>query len=366
MAVRQLIIVCRDREVRSTLCSLSDFTQVILDPVPGLSWPVFESGSCIVMDGEIFEALPEPGKHSVRSQPLLLLVNASLPEAADIFYREADIRFFCCEPNNPFNQENLLSMVRCIADLATMTARLNSYISDSFRNIVDSDLLERQKVELEELNAKLRVISRIDPLTNLLNRRALLEAFDQEKRRAIQHCWCLRQSGPAAEDASEPLLETDFLHAAKGNIADHLGNFACMIIDIDFFKRVNDTYGHLTGDKVLRSIGELLNREGIFRNSDIKGRFGGEEFIVIQTETNAENSMVSATRLREAVRELCFKSDDGRSFSITISVGVAQFLPEELSCDEMVKRADVALYWAKEHGRNQVCLYDNSCQGVRA
>jgi diguanylate cyclase (GGDEF)-like protein len=357
--VGHLIVACGKGDLRELFGHLPDFTTEFLPLEPDSAWPVLERGSLAILDQAYFETLPEGAKRAAMAGPLLLLIEASLPPETISAYRQAGIRLFYFLPKDVFNQENLLCLARVMADQAKLSARLDSYISDSFRDIIDTALLQSQKAEIEELNAKLQVISRVDSLTSLLNRRALLEAFDQEKRRALRHRWRLRHSGPAGETLSEPSPATDFLHETKGSLREHIGNFACLIVDIDFFKRVNDGYGHLTGDMVLRDIGEIMKREGIFRDTDIKGRYGGEEFIVLLPETNAANSLIPAERLRETVKSTVFESDDGRTFSVTISVGIAEFLPEELSCDEMIKRADSALYYAKEHGRDQICLFEN-------
>jgi diguanylate cyclase (GGDEF)-like protein len=142
-----------------------------------------------------------------------------------------------------------------------------------------------------------------------------------------------------------------------GTFLDHYGRFACMMIDIDHFKRINDKYGHLMGDEVLKKIGELLNSNVIFRNNDIVGRYGGEEFVVILPETNEEHVKIPAHRLRYALNKITFIDEKGTKFNVSLSIGISEFYINDNSCEMVIDRADKALYYAKLHGRNQVVVY---------
>jgi diguanylate cyclase (GGDEF)-like protein len=123
--------------------------------------------------------------------------------------------------------------------------------------------------------------------------------------------------------------------------------FSIVFFDIDFFKKVNDTFGHDKGDDVLVEISQLLQKE--LRHIDFAFRYGGEEFIALLPETNLENAVKIAERLRESVREYNFSVDR----QITISLGVAEYQKNE-TIREFVKRADRYLYKAKEVGRDKV------------
>ncbi|MFQ5581761.1 MAG: diguanylate cyclase [Mariprofundaceae bacterium] len=125
-----------------------------------------------------------------------------------------------------------------------------------------------------------------------------------------------------------------------------------MMLDVDHFKHINDTYGHMTGDKVLRKISALLLSQG--RRADVPVRFGGEEFAVFITSTTPGHGKAFAERLREKVASLHFKAK-GKRFSVTVSTGVAEHQQGE-SLEQLINRADVALYKAKEGGRNRVCV----------
>ncbi len=124
------------------------------------------------------------------------------------------------------------------------------------------------------------------------------------------------------------------------------------LIDLDHFKRVNDTYGHLSGDRVLSGFGHLLGSR--FRSMDVRGRWGGEEFVVAFYGEDAQTARMIINRVLEEVREMTFTGDHGESFSITFSAGIASF-PEAGRCfDEMFRRVDAKLYEAKEKGRNRI------------
>lgn len=123
--------------------------------------------------------------------------------------------------------------------------------------------------------------------------------------------------------------------------------FTVILIDIDFFKRVNDNQGHLVGDEILRDVAEILNR--LTRNIDLVGRWGGEEFMIISKETNIAGACVLGEKIRQAVETYNFAED----LKITISVGISEYRDDE-TMDSLVKRADDALYMAKEKGRNRV------------
>jgi len=132
----------------------------------------------------------------------------------------------------------------------------------------------------------------------------------------------------------------------------HLRPLALIMIDIDFFKKVNDTYGHPTGDLVLKVLSNTLLR--IIRNEDILCRYGGEEFAIIVRGTDKMNVDILAERIRVAIEELLIPIDDGE-LRITISVGLAGMMNREFdTAQDMINAADKALYEAKEGGRNKV------------
>lgn len=160
----------------------------------------------------------------------------------------------------------------------------------------------------------------LDPLTGCYNRRQFQELAAKEIRRA----WRYNSS------------------------------FCIFMIDIDHFKKVNDTHGHAFGDEVLKAMALCCKKT--LRDSDIFARYGGEEFIGLLPQTDPANGMIVAERLRKNIEELAVPLPDGQLFHFTISLGVVGSGASD-DLDELIKRADSALYTAKENGRNQVRLY---------
>ncbi len=139
----------------------------------------------------------------------------------------------------------------------------------------------------------------------------------------------------------------------EGEKAKRYGlEFSVMMIDVDFFKKVNDTYGHSVGDQVLQSLAQMI--KGSVRDFDRVFRYGGEEIVVLLPYTNCDGAMVLGQRLCEWVSERSLVEHDSNSISVTISVGVSCLCPSVEDVGTMMARADRALYRAKENGRNRV------------
>jgi diguanylate cyclase (GGDEF)-like protein len=133
-------------------------------------------------------------------------------------------------------------------------------------------------------------------------------------------------------------------------------DLSLMMLDLDHFKLINDTHGHIVGDGVLIGVARTLREQ--IRTFDIPARFGGEEFTIILPETDGSSALIVAERLRKAVAKLPFKSAKTR-FSITASIGIASFVhASSLTDDLFIEQADRALYHAKEKGRNRVVSYE--------
>jgi two-component system, cell cycle response regulator len=164
---------------------------------------------------------------------------------------------------------------------------------------------------------QMRHLAETDPLTNCFNRRALMEKLEQEMDRAARYATML----------------------------------TCMMVDIDNFKQINDTYGHLVGDRVLKQLANLLKREQ--RSVDIVARYGGEEFVVLLPETTNAESRNFAERILRRVSTHDF-GEQGRPVRVTISAGIASYPDERVSDGESLLRlADTHLYRAKSDGRNR-------------
>jgi two-component system, cell cycle response regulator len=129
------------------------------------------------------------------------------------------------------------------------------------------------------------------------------------------------------------------------------GGVSVLMIDLDHFKRINDEFGHMLGDDVLRAVSAIFVRQ--LRKLDIVCRYGGEEFAIVLPATEGTSAATVADKLRRAVANTEFP---GIPYSVTISIGVADFPSNGIKRDDIVRAADAALYDAKESGRNQVCL----------
>ncbi len=187
--------------------------------------------------------------------------------------------------------------------------------------IYDNTKLCETNYKLEKLNEELKDLSNRDPLTHSYNRRYFSEI-------------------------SNKMLS---LSMRNGN------DLSIIILDIDKFKNINDTYGHSVGDKVIISLAN--NLEANIRESDVVARFGGEEFVILLNNTNLENSVIIAEKIRKKIEEI--EIIDGENIlKFTASFGVAKY-DDELDAEKIehtITRADDALYLAKENGRNQVMV----------
>jgi two-component system, cell cycle response regulator len=173
---------------------------------------------------------------------------------------------------------------------------------------------------LRAVNRRLAELSMTDPLTGLYNRRYLMERFDEEIERARRYVYPV----------------------------------ACVLVDIDDFKIINDTYGHLQGDQVLQQLAIIM--KNCNRVVDILARYGGEEFCMILPQTNLGGAETVAERFRQQVEEArMVQCDQGRS--ITISLGASAFAVNQTGAKEdLLKQADDALYEAKRQGKNKLVL----------
>jgi diguanylate cyclase (GGDEF)-like protein len=201
--------------------------------------------------------------------------------------------------------------------------------------------LQKKTREVERLNEELIRKNKIDTLTSLYNRGAFFEYLQNEINRMRRLYEKLQQHIPI--DAS----------------------FCIMMIDIDHFKKINDSHGHLVGDRVLKQLGELLNSKNVFRREDTAGRFGGEEFIIVLINTNVQKALLPARRLMDQLAKIDFMSDDGRAFKVTVSIGISEYYPGDPSAETVIDRADKALYHAKETGRNRIVVYEEAFPMVK-
>ncbi len=148
---------------------------------------------------------------------------------------------------------------------------------------------------------------------------------------------------------------------SRGQRSSH--PLAFLMIDIDHFKRINDQYGHMVGDTVLKNLSLFCQLK--LRDIDVFGRFGGEEFLVACPETDAKAALEVAERLREAIAKESFAMVDGQKVTLTVSIGISIFDPQQVhhdsldvAMDQYIDYSDKAMYCAKNAGRNQVKLFD--------
>ncbi len=179
------------------------------------------------------------------------------------------------------------------------------------------DISENKKTEDELLR-----LAATDPLTGAFNRREFTSLADQESQRANRY--------------NRPL--------------------AIMMLDLDHFKKLNDTYGHAAGDKALQRFTTLCCNA--LRTVDIFGRWGGEEFVTLLPETDAEGAVIIAERLRKLVSQSILVYND-QKISLTASIGIAQYRSGEVTVEGPLSRADSAVYDAKKAGRNRISVYRN-------
>lgn len=135
--------------------------------------------------------------------------------------------------------------------------------------------------------------------------------------------------------------------------------FSLLVLDIDHFKKFNDTYGHQTGDEVIKLVAHIIKR-AIRVGLDIPGRYGGEELVLLLPETNAEGAMVVAERLRQNIESTQLPGPNGDALKVTVSIGVGVFPIHGGTATQLFERADQALYQSKQHGRNRCTLAGGS------
>lgn len=180
---------------------------------------------------------------------------------------------------------------------------------------------EAQMATAQRFAQLMAKVAQMDELTGIANRRHFRELAQRELNRIAR--------------VHEPLV--------------------ALMLDIDFFKRINDQHGHKTGDEVLRAFSRAC--EAQLRKTDVFGRLGGEEFVVLMPNTTLGTAAVVAERLRRAVQSMKVSGDSGVEVSVTVSIGMAPFKFENDSLDELLIRADAALYQAKFQGRNRVLAH---------
>ncbi len=208
--------------------------------------------------------------------------------------------------------------VRSEENLLSETLVMESKIASILQSIEDEEI-RNQLFELKHIinrsKEKLSRMAHIDRLTLLYNRRYFDDVLARESERARRY--------------EQPLC--------------------LLLLDVDFFKKVNDVHGHQKGDQVLSEIASVISDN--IRMNDIAARYGGEEMAVVLPETAMDSALSCAEKLRSAIET---ESEERTGLKITVSIGVSSYLPGEKAIEDIIGRADEALYDAKQNGRNRV------------
>ncbi|MBL6692130.1 MAG: sensor domain-containing diguanylate cyclase [Pseudomonadales bacterium] len=226
--------------------------------------------------------------------------------------------------------DDIVMLIEALASQASVAMENRSLLEEQealkkqLEREVDTRTEEQKEAltKLSEAHIILKELNTIDAITGILNRQYFDEVLDQEWRRA-------RRQGY---------------------------DISMLLLDIDHFKRVNDTYGHLAGDECLAAVAEAVDQM-FNRPSDVVARYGGEEFAVVLPYVSADNAQNLAEQLRKMVEDSVYKAD-GHDLAVTISIGTATMTPDEENAPrDLIGRADQVLYEAKASGRNRVCQY---------
>ena len=262
------------------------------------------------------------------------MFEASVAPALSGFIHDAQRQIVFTRRLAPPSMPSLLVLPLLVHDRALGTLVLGSKRRSAFGDSVRPTLeVLASHVAVSLSNARmltrLEELATLDGLTNLLNKRALIEVATQKLR--------------SAERFKKPLC--------------------ALVCDIDHFKRVNDTHGHDIGDLVIKGFADALRR--VKRDTDAVGRFGGEEFVVVCEETDAQGGVLLAERIRSELEATTFHTDLG-PLHVTCSVGVAPYPQAGRTWETLFKATDEALYASKRGGRNRVTVWNPRLEGYAA
>lgn len=254
---------------------------------------------------------------------------SQVPELGSMFYHLRTFHQYTEILRDNFVVKTMQAKL-CLSDGNTLWTEINAGVIESQSEEgshvagvvgVIADITERKRMMREMCR-----LARTDSLTGLWNRGYFVELASREIAR------CKRS----------------------------VRNLSILLVDVDYFKKVNDRYGHGTGDKVLVGVADAMRKS--LREIDIVARFGGEEFVVLLPDTSTQAAHKVAQRMCNTIREQDFLDDQNRTINITVSIGVTSYQNALNDLDLMLKRADIAMYSAKKNGRNRVeeCLFDDA------
>lgn len=217
-------------------------------------------------------------------------------------------------------QQQMIIQSIFISLICLFIAILAIYIFDhKISNLITNfrTSLELQNDEIKAEKAIIEQIAYLDPLTNLLNRRAILSKLQESISRADRY----------------------------------KEYFSIALLDIDYFKAINDTYGHEAGDYILKELSDRIKAN--LRSDDAIARWGGEEFLILLNYTTPQVAYTKFNFLRDLIAKSKFNYE-GKELELTLSLGVSSYVDESISLTELIKIADTNLYKAKNNGRNKV------------
>ena len=293
--------------VLSNKFKIEDFTIIEADRLSGAKKIVYTTKGCHCEVEEGF----------CRADRINLIVDSTIfDKTCDKFYDDGDCDYLCI----PYSISNELNL---IISIVTTNKEESTRIRNLVGIIEDYVATAQPAIVSKKLMQILNKMARVDQLTGMFNRKYLDEFAETSIPQALR-------------------TETPY---------------GILMIDIDFFKMINDTYGHDVGDEGIRIVSRVIKDS--IRKSDIAIRFGGEEFIVLLYNCDKEYLKEVAEKIRVNFAKQVI-SAGSESFSKTLSVGAVMFPDDSESIWKCIKYADMSLYYAKEHGRNQVVVYDPS------
>jgi diguanylate cyclase (GGDEF)-like protein len=211
-----------------------------------------------------------------------------------------------------------------IGVIMVQSTQQNAYTREQIHLLEMISVQTAIAIENARLYGEAQLLATTDFLTGMLNRRELFVRADQEFERARR-----------------------YRH-----------DLALMMIDIDHFKKVNDTFGHLVGDQVLRTLSRICQKQ--MRHVDVLGRYGGEEILILMPETDQGHAIAAAERLRNEIDAMVVETENGQ-VKVTVSIGLTSYqYGRGMNLEMMISHADNALFAAKSAGRNRVHVYDDN------
>ncbi|BCK87600.1 hypothetical protein MIZ01_1391 [Sideroxyarcus emersonii] len=293
-------LAANEKKFRELVESLSDWV-----------WEVDEQGRYTYCSPRVKDMLGYDPEELLGKSPFDLMPSAEAAKVRDIFASHIAARkpLKCLENTNRHKNGHLLVLETSGTPIFDADGKFKGYRG------IDRDITDRKRLEQE-----LEYQAHTDVLTGLHNRRHFFELAEQELARSKRYGKQL----------------------------------SLLMLDVDQFKILNDTYGHHVGDLVLQKLSQICAQT--LREIDIAGRIGGEEFAILLPETRSDHAQEVAERLRVAIAGATVPQESGGfPVQFTVSIGVTSLVAADTQIDEMLRRADVALYVAKEAGRNRVC-----------